>query len=134
MSKTLTMRLPLFIELPRKTKKAKRISLNLNTYRNLHYILSNQAKDAFKEYVKKELPKDCPKFYRPTIIYHFMKSGNRRTDLMNWIAVIDKFFLDALVELGYLPDDNTDHVWNYGIDYIGQTKQGYVWVVINEED
>ena len=35
---------PLFVMLPRKTTKDKRISLNMNTYRNLHHRTNNDAK------------------------------------------------------------------------------------------
>lgn len=132
--KILTMELPLYVILPRKTMKDRRVSINMNTYRNLHYLVSNAVKKEYKKYVEANLPKDCPKFTKAVVvIYHFQKRGNRKTDLMNWVSIADKFFLDSLVELGILPDDNTDYVNNYGIDFQGQTKTGKLMVQVSEE-
>lgn len=47
--------MPLAIYLPRKTKKDKRIAISLSTYRNLHYIVSNQAKKLYKDIVKEKI-------------------------------------------------------------------------------
>lgn len=44
------------------------------------------------------------------IIYKVHKGDKRRFDIANICSVVDKFFLDALVELGYLPDDNASVV------------------------
>ncbi len=38
------LKLPLSVVIPRKTKEDKKIMLNLNTFRNLHYMTMNQAK------------------------------------------------------------------------------------------
>lgn len=41
--------LPVFIMIPRKTKADRKISINLNTYRNTHYVINNQLKHLYKE-------------------------------------------------------------------------------------
>ena len=46
---------PLYITLPRKTKKDKKISLNLNWYRNVNFHTNNEVKKKFKEIVKPQL-------------------------------------------------------------------------------
>lgn len=130
--KHFTIVLPLFIEIPRKTKPPRRVSLNMNTYRNLHHVVSNQAKVIFKEIVREKIG-DCPKFHQPVVSYHLVKKGKRRTDLMNWVTVIDKFLMDALVEFGIIKDDNTDYISNYSADFLGCADIGKMIVEIHEE-
>lgn len=50
--------MPLAIYQERKTKKDKRIGLSVNTYRNAHYIVNNNAKKKYKELVKEQKIKD----------------------------------------------------------------------------
>lgn len=40
------------------------------------------------------------------VSYTLVWNNNRRTDFMNWIAVADKYFLDWLVSMGCIPDDD----------------------------
>lgn len=99
---------PLHVTLPRKSSAGKRISLNLNTYRNLHFQISNKAKVAYKQAM---LPQIC-RLHRlqwPVKIRYryFMRQDG---DVANIHAIVDKFFLDALVELGKLPDDSIKFV------------------------
>lgn len=99
--------LPLFITLPRKTKADKKMIINLNNYRNWHYITSNQTKEAYKEQIRPML--DGVKFDRQ-IKLHFIyfKPSARRSDRSNVLSIQEKFFCDALVECGCIPDDNDD--------------------------
>lgn len=89
--------------------KNKKVALNLNTYRNLHYQLNNKAKKMLLESLKRDqlieglLP--APPF---EFIYKIYRRDKRRSDLMNIGSIVDKFVSDALVTLGYLTDDNTD--------------------------
>ena len=46
---------PLFVMLPRKTTKDKRISLNMNTYRNLHHRTNNDAKKMYHKLMRYNL-------------------------------------------------------------------------------
>lgn len=79
----------------------KRISLNLNWYRNAHFQLLNKVKQAFWPLESVQFRAD-----RIEITYTLVWNNRRRTDRMNWIAVADKFFLDWLVERGYMVDDD----------------------------
>jgi len=97
--------------MPRRTKKDKRVYLNLNTYRNLHYRLNNEAKRKYKVTVSAlvdgmELPGNPP--YR--ITYTLYPASRRTIDVSNVCCIVDKFFCDALVEIGMLPDDNVQYV------------------------
>lgn len=100
---------PLAVYLPRKTIKDKRIAVNLNTYRNLHYLVNNQ--------VKKQYAKEIDEYIRGktmitpvTIEYRVYKQSKRHLDKMNVVSVTSKYLLDALTEARVWPDDNDDYV------------------------
>jgi hypothetical protein len=78
----------------------KKISLNLNWYRNAHFQLLNKTKQNY-------FPLKFEKFHaeKISIEYLLIWNSNRRTDLMNWISIADKYFMDWLVGLGYISDD-----------------------------
>jgi len=89
--------------------KNKKVSLNMNTYRNMHHFSNNTAKRNFMVAIKLHgvfagvLAK--PPFEFNYTIY---RKNLRRSDIMNIGSVVDKFTADALVALGYITDDNTD--------------------------
>jgi len=95
--------LPLYIDIPRKTKKDKRYYLNINGYRNWCYIVNNQIKKKFKNKISSQL---IFKLNKPKIEYKLFYKDKRNRDKMNIITVIDKFFMDALVESNCFKDDN----------------------------
>lgn len=86
----------------------KKIYLNLNQYRNWHYQVSNNIKKKFKEQVGGNL--DFSILGQVEIDYVYYAPDKRKRDLMNVIAVADKFFQDALVETGCIETDDTDTV------------------------
>ena len=89
----------------------KKFVLNLNVYRNAHYQTLNKAKIIFKNQLFASYP-ELPriKSSRLEVKYFIERCDNRKFDTMNIISIVDKFFLDALVELGCLPDDNFNYV------------------------
>lgn len=100
---------PLFITLPRKTVKDKRIALNMNTYRNLHHRISNDAKKAYSEALREQL--EGLSIQTPVeVTYKVYKASKRRLDKMNVISVVSKFLLDSITEYGCWEDDNDDYV------------------------
>jgi hypothetical protein len=94
----LTFILPCKIEIA-----SKKYSLNLNWYRNAHFQTLAKVKRAFAPI---GLPAKINRFESCTIVYTLNIPDKRRTDAMNWISVIDKFFLDWMVSVAILPDDN----------------------------
>ena len=100
---------PLFVMLPRKTRAAKRVSLNMNTYRNLHHRTSNDAKKAYTKLISEQLI-DLEIQTPVEITYKVYKASNRRLDKMNVISVVSKFLLDAITEYGCWEDDNDIYV------------------------
>ena len=100
---------PLHVMLKRKTVKDKKISLNMNTYRNLHHRINNDAKIVFKEMLGSQL--EGLHIETPVeITYKVFKGSKRKLDKMNVVSVVSKFLLDAITEYGCWEDDNDDHV------------------------
>ncbi len=46
---------PLFVVLPRRTKANRKAIINLNNYRNWHYIICNEIKVAYTEALRDQL-------------------------------------------------------------------------------
>ena len=113
---------PLRIQVWKKT-----IALNLNWFRNCHHIVANNTKIEYKRLMREQL--EWITIQTPISVSYYVRFGDRRAkDVWNFISVIEKFFLDALVEYGCIPDYNCEHVisskyyycgidkWNEGID------------------
>lgn len=103
------IKVPLFVTLPRKTKKDKKVMLNMNVYRNLHYIIENQCKEAFFKQIQPLLPKDRLKSLEVSCQLYKCKTKGReikKLDKSNVYAVLSKYFFDSLVLNGNIPDDN----------------------------
>jgi Holliday junction resolvase RusA-like endonuclease len=100
---------PYALILPRKKGKDKRISINLNTYRNLHFQINNQCKKMYKEMMREQL--EGRKIDTPVeITYQVFKPSKRSLDKMNVVSIASKYFLDAVTEYGCWEDDNDDNV------------------------
>lgn len=104
---------PLFVVLPRKTKADKKVYLNLNIFRNLHYLVNNQAKEIYNQQMAKQLKGVT--FDKPiTITFTLHRKDKRRGDRANVLSIVEKFFCDAMVKQGCIPDDNDDHIaWSH---------------------
>ena len=108
--------------LPRKTKKDKKVIINLNNFRNLHYIINNESKKKYKEVIKDQL--DGLILTPPIdLTFTLFKGSKRKSDRANVLSIHEKFFCDALVECGCLKDDadefiNSTHYYSGGIDKI----------------
>ena len=100
---------PLAIILPRKTKKDRRVALNLNTYRNLHYLVNNSVKHIYCELMREQL--SGFKFKTPIALqFELHRQNKRKGDRANVLCIVEKFFCDALVHYGCIPDDNDEHI------------------------
>jgi hypothetical protein len=98
---TLIVNLPLRV---RVTKK-KDFLINLNQYRNAHFLTLNRAKILFKEAIHDQLVK-LPVFETVEFKYFLFPGSLHELDTNNICSIADKFFSDALVEAGKLEDDN----------------------------
>lgn len=83
--------------------------LNLNQYRNTHFRTLNTVKINYKLAMQSAISKG-PKYSRIACIYTVYPKDKRSFDLGNVCCIHQKFFEDALVELGKLPDDNYNYI------------------------
>lgn len=107
--------------------------LNLNNYRNTHYRVLNNAKVTYKMYMKKQIEK-LPRLQPPIqITYTVFKGDKRNCDIGNICSVHQKFFEDALVELGKLPDDNHNMIKRSIFEWGGIDKLNPCVMIMIEE-
>lgn len=110
---------PLYVDIPRKRVKDRRIYLNLNVYRNLNHHINNDAKIIFNKLMKKQILALPPLPDLMVIRYIFHPGTKRIADTMNTCCIVDKFFCDALVHFKAIPDDDYRYVLGAGGIYGG---------------
>jgi len=106
MKKPIVISMPLFIDMGK--RKIKRHYINLNAYRNLHYQVNNNLKIAYKAIVAPQIKGMVFRRIKLTFVLH--RGDKRRVDRANILSVHEKYFSDALVELGCLPDDQDSYI------------------------
>lgn len=85
----------------------RKYTINLNTYRNIHYRVNNFCKIAYKKLMREQLIKVKDNIKGPiSITYTLYPGSNRLCDLGNVCCVVEKYFEDALTEYGLIEDDN----------------------------
>jgi len=100
---------PLYITIERKTKPDKKVFVNMNTYRNLHFQVNNKVKVKYKELLREQL--EGVKIKTPVeITYKVYKARNTTLDKMNVVSITSKYLLDAITQYGCWTDDNDDFV------------------------
>lgn len=97
---------PLFVI---KNKKGDRWWVNWNNINNSHHHQYNKCKHLFSEAVQ-PLLKDVGSAEEVALVFTFYPPSKRRYDLTNVCGAVDKFFCDALVTAGCIPDDDYKHV------------------------
>jgi len=100
--------LPLYIEIPRKTMKPRRVGINLNETYLKHRMCYNNAKKQYKAELKPQL--EGLKFDKINVEFLPFWGDKRRRDKDNVVAMSKKFFFDALTELECIVDDNDDYI------------------------
>ena len=98
--------LPLYIELWKIKKK--KILVWLNWYRNAHYFEVNKVKKIYHQIVKEKAGNI--KIEERIYLIYKVYIKNKRTDYHNIRSIIEKFFLDWLVENLNIKDDSFDYV------------------------
>lgn len=96
--------LPLGIKIGRKN-----YALNLNIYRNTHFLVLNRMKVEFSESLKDKLS-TLPSFTKIHLIYTLYPKTRRLCDVANICSIVDKFFCDALVRANKIEDDNYTYI------------------------
>lgn len=125
---------PVAVILPRKTKKDKRVPISLSWYRNADFRESNTVKQKYKDLLTDQIV-NLPTYQKPEMTYVWYPETKRLGDLGNHTAVQQKFFEDALVELGKVPDDNWKYITANSQRFGGFDKQNpRVEIHIKETD
>jgi len=91
-------------------------ALNINFYRNAHYIFNDRAKKEFKDIIRDDVSA-LPVFFKVKPVYKYYL--RQKADVGNVHSVIEKYFLDALVELGKIPDDDCYQVTGADYEFAG---------------
>jgi hypothetical protein len=128
-----TVTLPIFLETG--VRKKRKHYLNLNLYRNMPFHQNNSLKKELKRHVLPSLPKAEEEYYENFELHYVLYLPNQlKRDISNVLSIVDKFFADALVENGNVPDDNYEHLKYVTYRYGGydDKKNGYVEVTIKE--
>lgn len=89
--------------------KAKEWILNLNQYRNTYFRTLNTCKINYKLMLESQILSG-PSYHKIACIYTVYPRTKANFDIGNVCCIHQKFFEDALVELGKLPDDNYHYI------------------------
>ncbi len=108
MNKTYIFELPISVMLPRKRVKDKKVHLNMNQFVSYSRFTINAAKQLFVPISISEFKAEKIK-----ISYYLEKKHKREFDTMNFVSIVDKFFLDWLVKKKFIPEDKFRNV-SYG--------------------
>jgi len=100
---------PIYIMLPRVRVEDKKVSLNLNVYRNLHYQVNNNMKAAYSAEMFSQL---YQLRFRNRIDLEFVlyKPNKRKFDRANILCIVEKYFCDALTHAHCIEDDDDEFI------------------------
>ena len=116
----MTVVLPIYYIQEFKTKANKTHLVGMNLYRNAHHFLQNAMKKHFQELVLEQLPPVEQQLKQFTVNYKvYYKSSV--CDGSNIVALIEKFYLDAIKTHGLISDDNVNY-------HVGST-----WTIIKQD-
>lgn len=86
-------------------KKRKKYYLNLNNYRNRHFIVSNNLKILFKKQIQEQIQNIKPIKWQIELQFEYFARSKLVGDLENHCIVIQKFLQDTLVENWIIQED-----------------------------
>ena len=117
----MTVTLPIYYVQEFKTKSNKTSLVGMNLYRNAHHFLQNNMKKHFQTLVIEQLPPVVEVIQQFTVTYKlYYKSPV--CDASNIVALIEKFYLDAIKEHGLIIDDNVNYHISSSWEVIAQDK------------
>ena len=118
----MTIVLPIYYIQEFKTKANKTHLVGMNLYRNAHHFLQNAMKKHFQELVLEQLPPVEQQLKQFTVNYKvYYKSSV--CDGSNIVALIEKFYLDAIKTHGLISDDNVNYHVGSTWSVAGQDKE-----------
>jgi Holliday junction resolvase RusA-like endonuclease len=106
----ITLTIPCYYIQKFKTKDDKTLFINLNWWRNAHYFIKNEVKQAYTSLIIKQLKalnaKPIKGKYELAFKYYYK---NVTSDLDNVCAMANKHFNDAAQAFGLVENDNVKH-------------------------
>ena len=118
----MTVTLPIYYTQEFKTKSNKTSLVGMNLYRNAHHFLQNNMKKHFQSLVIEQLPAVAEVLQQFTVNYKvYYKSPV--CDGSNIVALIEKFYLDAIKTHGLISDDNVNYHVGSTWSVAGQDKE-----------
>lgn len=113
---------PVFINIPRKTKKDKKVNLNQNTFHTLHYHDYAKAKQLFYEQIYPQIKDMWEIDDAISLIFTYYHGRKVLGDLSNHCVIVDKFFSDCLVQAWIIPSDDYTVIKEVMYSYGGYDK------------
>lgn len=111
--------LPTSVILPRKTKSDAKVSISLNWFRSAHHRSYTEAKKHYKKIVSPQFDGLIKPTGQLHIHYDFYAARNDHPDLDNFVGAAKKFFQDAMVESGFIEEDNVSVIVSASEKYCG---------------
>lgn len=103
--------LPVYFVQVFKKKENKTHLVGMNWYRNAHFSIQNQVKqhyhDLIKDLIGHQVPLEPLMSYQVSYTYYYK---NIVSDLSNVASLASKFANDSFQELGFVVDDNVQHL------------------------
>lgn len=111
-------------------RSTKKVFFNLNIVRNLQFHEQNNLKKLMKKIVLDACPKFSFKEYE--LEYYLYLPNKLKRDISNICSVVDKYACDALVELGYVKEDNYEYLKKvtFSLGGFDPEKEGYVTIKV----
>lgn len=124
--------LPIYYTIVKKTKKNQTILVWMNWYRNAHFHISNKVKHYYHSLIAEEI--GDVKFDKIKLKYKvYIKRS--WTDYHNVRSILEKFFLDWLVENWNIIDDNEKYVlWDLGCEVFKDSENPRIEIEIIKEN
>lgn len=117
--------LPIYLTFKYKTKKDKKIAVNLNWFRHAHHRDYDKAKVMYCKHMEEQIKSfdPLPSGTRIYCKYYFYAALNNGSDLDNFVGAAKKFFQDALVTHGFIEDDNVNFIGKNYEEYMGVDRK-----------
>lgn len=97
---------PLRVEVGRKS-----YTINLNQYRNWHYIIESKVKAKYKSIIYSQIMSHNKLVINKCRLnLRLYKSSTRQRDKSNFLCIHEKYFCDALVENNLMIDDSDNYI------------------------
>lgn len=115
--------LPLYVEIPRKTMKPRKISLSRNVWDSTHHAVKTQVKHILQDIINEQLSDYSTPLKSPISITMNYYANRTDSDLGNFCDVLKKIAQDAVVRHELIDDDNVEFITEEHAYYKGKDKK-----------